>query len=298
MLPRFSLFRKPDRLTTSFGSQKWHCSLNGNTGLRINSSFATCAGIFTVFSLSTLYALNGSKSKVTASPIVNDEKHPKNRSKYGEWRFDWDHRTVPSPNRSKRSFTLIRHGQYVHALNPDDKVLTDLGKQQAKITGQKLKSLGIEYDQIICSEMVRAKQTADIITNEIYDDKTKQNIDIKYDSNLNEGAPSISLPERDDLNKSGFYDNLDEDSVRISKAFETYIHRNDNDKDMEILIIGHGNVFRYFMCRVLQFPVEGWLRFNICNCGITKFRVYADGKVAVDCIGSGGHFEKNEVSFN
>jgi len=89
-----------------------------------------------------------------------------------------------------------------------------------------------------------------------------------------------------------------EDSDRISRAFETHIHRSDSGEDEEILIIGHGNVFRYFMCRVLQFPPEAWLRFAICNCGITKFRVFGDGRVSVDCIGSDGHFTQKQRTFN
>ena len=248
-----------------------------------------------VFSLSTLYAIKSYTNKNNVSAESADLK----TNQSPEWNYKWDHRTINSPNNSIRKFTLIRHGQYVHDADPLKKVLTDLGKEQARITGQKLKSMGIKYDQIICSEMVRAKQTANIITNELFSDKNGDKISIKYDGNLNEGCPSNVIPIRKDLNKSGFFKHLDEDSSRISEAFETYIHRNDTENDEEILIIGHGNVFRYFMCRVLQIPNEAWLRFSICNCGITKFKVFGDGRISVECIGSDGHFERSKLrTFN
>ena len=86
--------------------------------------------------------------------------------------------------------------------------------------------------------------------------------------------------------------------MRINKAFQTYIHRNDTNKDQQILIIGHGNVFRYFMCRVLQIPDEAWLRFSVCNCVITKYQIFGDGRDSVQCIGSDGHFAISQVTFN
>jgi len=267
--------------------------------LRINSSFMTVAAFgITAFSLSTImYALQSKKAKVTAGSIGHDDKHSnKNLSK---WDFNWDHRNIDSRNNSIRCITLIRHGQYVHSMAEQKKILTDLGRKQAKITGEKLKSFGIRYDEIICSKMIRAKQTADIIVNELYDNEAeKDKIDIIYDSDLNEGAPYDIIPERDDINKSGFWDKFGDDSARISRAFETYIHRNDHDKDEQILMIGHGNVFRYFMCRVLQFPEEGWLRFSLCNCSITKFKIFGDGRISVECIGSDGHLTKQQLTFN
>eukprot|EP00484_Ammonia_sp_Unknown_P028843 CAMPEP_0197047392 /NCGR_PEP_ID=MMETSP1384-20130603/22904_1 /TAXON_ID=29189 /ORGANISM="Ammonia sp." /LENGTH=151 /DNA_ID=CAMNT_0042479307 /DNA_START=624 /DNA_END=1079 /DNA_ORIENTATION=- len=151
--------------------------------------------------------------------------------------------------------------------------------------------------------MVRAKQTAELITYELFRQNTntykpRKQAQIEYDANLNEGAPSYIEPKRDDLDKSGFFDNVEQDSIRIRKAFDTYIHRNDGERDQQVLIIGHGNVFRYFLCRALQIPDEAWLRFSICNCSITKFKIYADGTVGVQCIGSDGHLRKEQVTFN
>eukprot|EP01083_Nonionella_stella_P126923 384419_1 len=132
MLPRLLLFRKADRLTLTFGSQKWHCSSRNTSpnSFRLNNSYSTffpyAAFGLTIFSLSTLYVFNR-RHKVTAAA------HAKSAPKCQDWDFNWDNRPL-APNNSTRSYTLIRHGQYIHALIPSNKVLTDLGKKQAKIT--------------------------------------------------------------------------------------------------------------------------------------------------------------------
>ena len=170
-LPRLLLFRKPERLTSSIGSskQKWHCSSSQSfgTSFRINSSYTTMAAFgLTVFSLSTLYAFqksnNNHKSKVSADSgsnndkqsVTNNNNNNYNNNKCPPWNFEWDNRSFTSTNRSIRFITLVRHGQYVHDPDPDKKILTTLGRSQASITGKKIAASGIQYDSIICSEMV------------------------------------------------------------------------------------------------------------------------------------------------
>lgn len=66
----------------------------------------------------------------------------------------------------KKTFYIFRHGQSTYNLagrtqgQTNDSVLTDLGKQQALKIGNKLKDKNIEI--IICSPLVRAKQTAEL----------------------------------------------------------------------------------------------------------------------------------------
>ena len=172
----------------------------------------------------------------------SNERNYQNPPPSPAWNHYWDTTKKPSNNKSIRSITLIRHGQYYsHAVSKKDKTLTKLGKIQAEITGQKLKSMGINYDNIYCSTLIRAKQTANIISRELYGYHTANlNKRIKYDYHLNEGIPSKFTPISDKMNKSGHFDNLHQDSTRINKAFKRYIHRSYSQKDENILIIGHG----------------------------------------------------------
>lgn len=83
--------------------------------------------------------------------------------------------------KATRNIFLIRHGQY--HLKSIDRNLTDLGKKQAVLLGKRLSSNGIEFDKVTYSTMNRAKETAQIMMNEM------KEIESKSDSMLEEGAP-------------------------------------------------------------------------------------------------------------
>ena len=70
---------------------------------------------------------------------------------------------------AQRTIYLIRHGKYVR--NADDRLqhLTNDGKQQAKVTAQYLKVMGVKPTHITVSSMTRAKETADPIIEEFAD---------------------------------------------------------------------------------------------------------------------------------
>ena len=65
-----------------------------------------------------------------------------------------------------KTFYIFRHGQSSYNLagrtqgQTNDSVLTELGKEQARLVGQKLADKGIEI--ILCSPLTRAKQTAQL----------------------------------------------------------------------------------------------------------------------------------------
>ena len=66
----------------------------------------------------------------------------------------------------KKTFYIFRHGQSTYNLagrtqgQTNDSVLTNLGKQQALDIGKKLQNKNIEI--ILCSPLMRAKQTAEL----------------------------------------------------------------------------------------------------------------------------------------
>jgi len=71
-----------------------------------------------------------------------------------------------------RHLVFIRHGQYyLDAANDDDKRLTELGRLQANTTGQRLKDLcvNLKYTKLVCSTLIRAIETADIIASYLPD---------------------------------------------------------------------------------------------------------------------------------
>ncbi|CAH0549607.1 unnamed protein product [Brassicogethes aeneus] len=62
-----------------------------------------------------------------------------------------------------------------------------------------------------------------------------------------------------------------QDGSRIEAAFRKYFHRANvsQEKDSFTLLVCHANVIRYFACRALQFPAEGWLRISLNHASIT-----------------------------
>lgn len=84
-----------------------------------------------------------------------------------------------------RHLILIRHGQYnLQGKSDDERYLTELGREQARHVGLRLKELGLPYTRIVQSTMTRATQTAQIITKQLPSDIQVESCDF-----LREGAP-------------------------------------------------------------------------------------------------------------
>lgn len=189
-----------------------------------------------------------------------------------------------------RHLVFIRHGQYYEdAKNSEDKRLTELGRQQAETTGQRLKNLNWKYTKLVCSTLIRAVETADIIAKHL-PEVPRESCDF-----LQEGAPAPpDPPSRHWRPDKTFF----QDGPRIEAAFRKHIHRADADQvgDSVEIYVCHGNVIRYFVCRVLQFPPEGWLRMSIGHCGITWVTIRPNGRVSVKSMGDTGHLPPEQLS--
>ena len=134
-----------------------------------------------------------------------------------DWDFNWDHRATtsivkPLPNqatpeqentynekmdkhRSKaiRHIIMIRHGQYnLNGVSDSERYLTELGRQQAKITGQRLAELKIPIDDAVISTMTRAQETGKIILDQL---PQRESIKLQNDQLIEEGAPIPPEPK-------------------------------------------------------------------------------------------------------
>ncbi|XP_055373220.1 serine/threonine-protein phosphatase Pgam5, mitochondrial isoform X2 [Condylostylus longicornis] len=189
-----------------------------------------------------------------------------------------------------RHIFLIRHGEYLDIGESDlDKHLTEVGRKQAKYTGERLKSLNIKWDRIISSTMTRAQETAQIVTKAL-------GVPITDHCNLiREGAPIPPEPPVGHWKpEASFFC----DSARIEAGFRRYFHRADvkEQHDTYTLIIGHGNVIRYFVCRALQFPPEAWLRISLNHGSITWISILPSGRVTLRNLGDSGHIPADLVT--
>ena len=137
-----------------------------------------------------------SQFRVRASAKKRD---PDRYDKSKPWDFNWDrmgHTSATDPRAPEgespsvvkpsatRTLILIRHGQYEHWQDDSGKrILTELGREQARLTGERLKEMGEKYTTIHCSTMPRATETANIIG------KCLPDIPMKSCNMLCEGAP-------------------------------------------------------------------------------------------------------------
>ncbi|XP_053951838.1 serine/threonine-protein phosphatase Pgam5, mitochondrial isoform X1 [Anastrepha ludens] len=215
--------------------------------------------------------------KSCVRPVKNDSPQEQNR---------YNNELEKMRVRATRHIVLIRHGQYLDAGDHDkDHHLTELGRLQAKYTGQRLRELGIEWDKIVISTMTRAQETSEMILKEIDHDPEK----VKHCHYLREGAPIPPQPPVGHWRpeKSQFF----RDGARIEAAFRRYFYRahSDQEHDSYTMIIGHANVIRYFVCRALQLPPEAWLRMNINHGSITWLTISPSGNVCIKHLGESGY---------
>ena len=112
------------------------------------------------------------------------------------WDYNWDLRHYYEEDQktptATRHLLLIRHGQYnLEGKSDTERYLTQLGIQQATLTGQRLAELNLPNSSMVCSTMTRAKQTAGLIQQSL-----PENVEIlPHDSILEEGAPYPPEPK-------------------------------------------------------------------------------------------------------
>ncbi|GAB0098505.1 Serine/threonine-protein phosphatase Pgam5, mitochondrial [Sergentomyia squamirostris] len=237
-------------------------------------------------------------------------------SKCGKWDSNWDHRdpsAIVKPLKKDsdptednkyneklekatpkaiRHLILVRHGQYNQQGDLDSKhYLTEVGRKQAGFTGERLKSLKFNFDKMYKSTMLRAQETGSIISESL------PKVPVESCSLIEEGAPIPPEPSAGHWRPE--FSNFYQDGARIEAAFRKYFHRASPDQTKEsfTLLVCHGNVIRYFVCRALQFPPEAWLRLCVNHASVTWITIGPTGRVTVRLLGDSGHIPPEYVTY-
>lgn len=236
-------------------------------------------------------------------------------SPHGKWDTNWDRRepfALINPKKIEnvldeneynekleavtpkafRHIILIRHGQYnLGGSTDEERILTDKGRKQAEFTAKRLHELAIPFTEMVKSTMTRAQETGDIIAKSL-----PEKLPIVSCDYLREGAPVPPEPPFQKWKKE--YHQFYQDGSRIEAAFRKYFHRApaDQTSDSYHLLVCHANVIRYFVCRALQFPAEGWLRMSLNHASITWITITPSGKVILKTLGESGHLPPNMLS--
>ena len=172
--------------------------------------------------------------------------------------------TMPSTNspsqaakpRGVRTIVLVRHGLYDEADTTDDQVgghLTPAGREQARYTASRLAHFPLPIDVLRSSTMTRARETAAIIADSLPGRAPIESRDLC----------ECTLPsERKDIEARHTQAELDSCRDRVERAYDA-IFRPSPDRDTTEVVVCHGNVSRWFVCRALGIDPKWWLRFGI-----------------------------------
>ncbi|XP_077507530.1 serine/threonine-protein phosphatase Pgam5, mitochondrial-like isoform X1 [Amblyomma americanum] len=189
-----------------------------------------------------------------------------------------------------RYLYLVRHGEFnVYEQLDSDRTLTKLGRQQAELTGQRLKQLGVPFTSLVHSTMTRAVETAGLIHEHL------KQVPVTSCELIREGEPMPPEPPFGIWKpQSKFF----ADSARIEAGFRKHFHRAPpcQKEDSHEIIVGHANAIRYFVCRALQVPPEAWSRMSLAHCSISVVKIAPTGKVSLRSLGDAGHLAKEFIS--
>lgn len=164
-----------------------------------------------------------------------------------------------------REIIIIQHCQSEHHINDmtggwTDTPLTDLGKSQADQIGQRLKEELTNTYQLYTSDLLRAKQTAEIVAKHL-------NLEIRVDNELREINTGIATgktkawakehrnPRKNDNFEIDYREYEDGETWRefydrVCRCMERIF----NSSEQNLIIVTHGGTLGYI--------IAWWLNFN------------------------------------
>lgn len=180
---------------------------------------------------------------------------------------------------ARKTLYLVRHGAYAYdETSAGEGSLTDIGREQASLTAQRLASLPMRT--IRCSTLQRAAETASIIGAHF------PSLAIRSARNLCECIPCVPSDEAHhfaDMTPK----EIEKGATQASKAFER--HFTFPRRESSEVIVCHGNLIRYLVCRVLRINPEYWMRLSSHNCGISTIALFSDGFMQLVSYNDIGH---------
>lgn len=201
------------------------------------------------------------------------------------------HAVLPTADKPIRTLYLIRHGEYVHDDKCDEYTgceLDSLGREQAALVAARLKTMPITFSSLQCSPMTRARQTADIIARS-FPDLTP----VRHDD-IHECTPPTHRQDIMDGLKPGEADSSD---AQLQVAAARLLVPATAGHDEHDIVVCHGNVIRWMVCRVLGVDPQAWLQMSIANCSVTIIQVRADGVCKLISFADSGHIPWERTTY-
>ena len=169
---------------------------------------------------------------------------------------------------------IVRHGQVPHnaikQYNAKDEDLTELGIKQAEKLKEKIKN--IHFDMVISSPLIRAKHTAEIITN---------NNNMFFDDRLKErNCGSLSGQPLQVTNREEYWNYYTDIQYGTSENIQEFFKRiysfldELKTKDYEsVLIVAHSGVSKVFSGYFEGIKDGKFLERGLKNCEIKEYEL-------------------------
>lgn len=167
---------------------------------------------------------------------------------------------------------VVRHGQTDYNVEGRyggriDIPLNEEGRRQAEIVKELLKN--IKFDLVFSSPLIRAYETANIITDSdiIKDDRL-----IERDNGDLEGKLKSEIKEIIDFNNPNFNKYNIESITDFRKRVYDFLNEITNYKNKNILIVTHAGVGIYIRCYFEGEPIDNdYSKYKIKNCEVLKY---------------------------
>jgi serine/threonine-protein phosphatase PGAM5 len=165
---------------------------------------------------------------------------------------------------------VVRHAHYLRDASSDSEIgLSDMGRAQATMTAMALRH--VKPHRIIASSTRRTRETAESIAKE-------HRLPIETTDDLKERVPVIPAHLTDYFAQQlpqFTPDVVAADRIIADRAFATFFAP--TDIDWIDILVSHGNLIQYFICRVLDAPVDNWLRLDTHHASISKVQISTKG---------------------
>lgn len=221
-----------------------------------------------------------------------------------------------------KTIYLVRHGQA--SWHGDDyDVLTDLGREQARLVGAALAKRGLVPDLVVSGELLRHRDTADLAVETAgwevpratderwaefdhvdlikqHDPRFNTHADLKtFAADTAEGRQELSVLLRASLqswiSSAGTYvETFDQFTDRVTAACRDVIARLDDDETAVVFTSG-GPIGALAMI-ALGGPAEQWLKLIVSvNTGISQFLLLPDESLVLATLNDHSHVDGVDV---
>ena len=171
---------------------------------------------------------------------------------------------------------FTRHGQTVW--NVENKIcgitdieLTELGRQQADRLGEMIRDGGYHIDEILCSPLIRAKETAERIAAKTglplrVEPRLKEQCFGKYEGTPRNGAEVTKIA------KASFIDSYGDGETMLKLAARVYSLLDELKCDDKVyLLAAHNGISRVVRSYFYDMTNREYAAFGIGNCEILEF---------------------------